>query len=393
MTTNNRRGGKTNRNRLADNEDYVAIKMSLNQVLKNEYSAHFRQIILERAMAATRFQCLASLSLLYQANSAVDNNNDDFFSQNSSNVINKCFLGVNGRNINNVEHELPEEFKSMAIQNGIQWPQRSGMTNSFTYMVELYEQNIKTNLKRWCYKRIKTFFVMKKFEMNLQNIDIDDIDVKNALRAVFLLLDGTNDDADRYRKMNMLLIELIEVGGQAALNMQTFIRDEWFKSLAMWIKIQRQIEQFHITYNNTIPNKPNIRNFTAIPLCNTQLKHIKIDNTELTEIAMRKSQMGTYKKADDDNSVNRDDCWDSVFNLTKIKSMGKQKKFHYQFLSDSVSVSLVYIKNKSTTDANIEQQISNDFNTNKIIYELGIDPGMKTWNATVRRTISTNKEV
>lgn len=400
-------GAPTFRNTLPEDQQYVSVKMTLNQVLKREYSASFRQIIFDRCMAATRFQCLASLLLLYQVNTAVDNTDDRFFERDGTEVIKNCFMGVNADNLNDPTYEVPYAFKLMVNENFIQWPKRTAMSNSFKYMTELYTQNVKTNLRHWSYKRIKTFFNMKKFILNLQNNNnnIDDTDVKNALRSVFLRLDGTAGDPDRVLKMNQLLDELEEVGGDAALNMRTFLDVNWFKSLKMWIQIQRQIEAFHVNHPRTEdPTTPKIRNFSAIPLCNFQLKHIKIDHTELTEICTRKSQMGTFKNVDDNNNDNqnannnRDDCWGSVFDMDKIRRIeGKEdnvnrKKFHYQFVSDSVSISLIYTKKKSNSVDNV-QKISDDYNTNQIIYELGIDPGMKTWNATVRRTVSTNKEV
>lgn len=75
------------RNRLDESEGYMAIKMSLDQVLKREYSAHFPRIIFERCKVATRFQCLASLLFLFRCNSAVDNADDDC---NDLQVLSRC---------------------------------------------------------------------------------------------------------------------------------------------------------------------------------------------------------------------------------------------------------------------------------------------------------------
>lgn len=400
MEASGGQGAAGYRNRLDENEGYVAIKMSLNQVLKQEYSAQFRRIIFERCIVATRFQCLASLLFLFRCNSAVDNADEEFFKQNGKDVIHKCFLGVNRGNVNNPRYEVPAEFRHLVEQNGIQWPTRIGMTNSLKYTEELYTQNVKTNLRHWCYKRIKTFFIMKVYELQLQNYDFDDTDIKNALRAVFLKLDATKNEFQK-AKMDFLIDELREIGGESAVHIMTLMNNyNWFKSMSMWIKIQRQIEKFHIEHNplqfrGHIPNPPKIKNFSAVPLCNFQLKHIKIDNTELTEIATRK--MKTFEKEDkywqyDDN---RPDCWSSIFDLDKIRKIGKQHKdFYYQFVSDSVSVSLMYVKKKRMTDGETQlKMISVDLNKGKIIYELGIDPGMRTYNATVRRTVKTNKEV
>lgn len=74
---------------LPDDEEYVSVKMTLNQVLKREHSAKFRQIIKEQCLVATRFQYLASLLLLQQVNVAVENNDSDFLNQNGTRVISK----------------------------------------------------------------------------------------------------------------------------------------------------------------------------------------------------------------------------------------------------------------------------------------------------------------
>lgn len=388
------------RNKLQPNQEYVSIKLTLNQILKREHSNSFRQVIYDRCVAATKFQYLASLLLLFQTNRSIDDGNEGYFNQNGETAINHCFMGVNLDNIENPIYGVPTQFKALIRQYMIQLPTRNAMTNSFRYMVELYTQNLRTNLRRWCFKRVRTFFNMKRYQFGLMNIEITDRDVKNALAAIFCQRDATRDEEERFR-MDHLLNELVDIGGDDCLNMRNFMNNNWFKSISMWIKMQRQFEEFNIDYNPVqfhgqfgIPRPPKINNFAAIPICSPKLKHIRIDHTEFLEIATRKKMdaIKTFYAGGDPDA--RRNYWNQVFEMDKINRIGKQhKNFHFQFVSDSVAVSLLYVKNKSLTDTEIEQRISDDFNNDLIIYELGIDPGMKTWNATVRRTVRTNKEV
>lgn len=400
MANKSGQGAPGKRTKLKDGESFIAIKMTLNQVIRREHSASFRQRMLEKCMAATRFQCLASLLLLYKVNTAIDDLNDNFFEQNGKIVIRNCFMGINKDNVNNPMYGVPAEFRALVEQKGITLPTRTAMSNSFTYMCELYTQNLQTNLRRWCYRRVRTFYRMKGYELQLQGFDIDETDIRNALRAVFLGRDGTEGDPRRVAGMHMLVDELYMIGGNGALDMRTFMDNtNWFKSLRMWLLMQRAIEEFNINHSplqfcgqRLVPKPPTIKNFTAIPLCSFKLKHIRIDDTEFKEIA--KLKMFKTEKAVD-TTLNKDDTiWNSIFDLNHVNRIGKQhKKFHHQFLTDSVSVSLMYVKKERPTDADIVNKISDDFNMNQIVYELGIDPGMRTWNATVRRTVRTNKEV
>lgn len=267
------------------------------------------------------------------------------------------------------------------------------MKNSFTYMTELYTQNVRTNIKIHAFKRIKAFFKIKVYEANLRGENMDDTDVKNALRCVFLGLDGTKGEQHRVNNMDFLTYQLYLIGGNDALKMRRFVTYKWFKSLHMWIKIQREIEEFHINHNplqfrnqTAVPKPPRIKSFSAMPLCSFRLKHIKIDDYEFNELA--KTKLFRSQNTSDDR-------WNSILDIAHINRIGKtHKRFHHQIVTDGVSVSLIYVKTKNPVDEEqVIKQISDDFNMNRIIYELGIDPGMKTWNATMRRTVRTNKEV
>lgn len=341
-----------------------------------------------RCLAATRICALASLLFLFKVNTATDNDDYRFFDQDNHAAINECFLTVTKKNA----ARLPPIFRLWIEQNNIELPERCGMANSFKYLVEQYTQNVRTNLRRWAYKRVRTFLRLKQFILNVRyEMGITDRDVRNAMAAVFVHKDGTNDNEETIR-MNYLLDELVDVGGHGSLDMCQLMNDDnWFKSLPMFVKIQRTIYDFNLTWNQrqqpNILQRPKLNNFKAVPICDFKLKHIKIDNEDLMRIAKLKQFSIDREKGIDD--------WHHIFNMEKMEAIGKRhKQFHSFIVTDSVSASVLY-KKKTVPPTDQTEQILRDLQMGLIIYELGIDPGLKTWNATVRRTVPprTNKEV
>ncbi|XP_055317529.1 uncharacterized protein LOC129576435 isoform X2 [Sitodiplosis mosellana] len=187
----------------------------------------------------------------------------------------------------------------------------------------------------------------------------------------------------------------------------------------MWIKIQRNISYFHTTYGMLnsewakyksdpvtnkmplVPRPPKVKNFIAIPVHDFDLKHIRIDVTLFYEIACG---LGALKHAIGKRggkvSISREvynkntaQWWKHVFNMKKINKIGGRKiKFDCSIMTDSVSVSLMYIKSNRTLDAKDLKTIEDMYRGERFVYELGIDPGVRTWNATVRRTVATGDE-
>lgn len=92
---------------------------------------------------------------------------------------------------------------------------------------------------------------------------------------------------------------------------------------------------------------------------------------------------------------NRVEQWNRIFDFTVInRVLKKNKEFHYTIVSNGVSVSILYRMKKEDLKCLLDDGIIRKrYLEGKFVYELGIDPGMKTWNATVRRTIKTGKEV
>lgn len=402
------RGPRKARGKIRSDQEYTSVKMPLKNILCAAHWEEFSTLMFTRCVAATKFYVLASLLFLFKVNTAIDENDINFFNRNPEDgeaLITECFYSVNKDNI----RRLPRRFRSMGTSKGIGWPKRSGMTNAFNYLIETYVTNVKNNLKTWSFKRMKGFLDMKRYLLNRQGHAVTDVDVKNTLRALFMGLDGTNGDQIREYNMDLLLGEVIDAGGPVG-DMNEFVRNDWFRSLFMWLNIQRQIEDFHENLalfdrhnrhqrNSSAPKPPKVRNFTVIPLSGFQLKHIRIDNSELLQISKK---LHAFKEVDGSNR-NQIDWWSSLFNFHKInqicRSPDSGREFKFSFVTDSVSISLLFAKPNREEDVSAEAQekkkheIWQKWFSDQMVYELGIDPGMRTWNATVRRNYRTGKEV
>lgn len=74
--------------------------------------------------------------------------------------------------------------------------------------------------------------------------------------------------------------------------------------------------------------------------------------------------------------------------------MGKAKKqFDHQIVSDGVSATVLYLKADRPKPSVSKQEVLRRYFSGWYSYLLGIDPGMRTWNATVRKCLRTGEEV
>lgn len=413
---------KIGRNNINDGDVQLrAIKMTLHRALRPEFRAPFTELMYKYSRIGTTISFLASHLFLYKVNAGDAN----FFAGNGDEEIHKCFLGVLRENY----HDLPAAFLDMVnrnVPNDFVWPTRDGMGNAFNQLYENYQTNTKNNLKVHYVSRIKKFLRMKCYELNhgrqryrAQQHHFDGTDIKNAAKYLVNQRDWSRGE-ERTRKMWFLLEEVKKVGGPVDFNLKEFATKHWFASLRMWVEIQRHIEKFHATYgylnhiwakfkedriNNkepTAPQPPKIDNFNAIPLHNFHLRHIQVDNTLFYAIACKlgalKVAPGQRKKfiniSAEEYKANPHRWWGHVFDMRKINRLGKRHKtFDCTIMTDSVSVSLMFIKaNRPLVETDVEK-IKEMYRNEQFVYELGIDPGARTWNATVRRHIATNTEV
>lgn len=146
-------------------------------------------------------------------------------------------------------------------------------------------------------------------------------------------------------------------------------------------------------------------------MCSFQRRHIRIDTQALYRILCKIEIVPTKdgKRMDENGKPkpikvteaeffeDKIDQWNLYFDVEKILELVHYKKeFDCQICSDGVSVSIMYKKPKvqpvEITDQEVIRRYGSDC-LDRFIFELGVDPGMRTWNAAVRRNILTSEEV
>ena len=163
------------RRKRAKNGKERCVKLSLNSVLRDEFRTNFVLLTEQWCNTATIVTVLASLLFLFKCNKAFDEGDDGFFYGNGLTVIEECFTSV----LDEKKHTLPWVFRQI-IERAVprfRWPKRKGMGNSFNYLVTQFKTNVKNNLKTWAYSRIKTFFTLQRYELNIMGHNISEIDV------------------------------------------------------------------------------------------------------------------------------------------------------------------------------------------------------------------------
>lgn len=317
---------------------------------------------------------------------------------------------------------LPE-FRALVEAAQIVWPGSEALANSFKYLWEQYRDNVKTNLTTHCEKRLKKFFKMRVFELNdfansfnyFNNLFgtnqampyYDNVDIINAVNYTYKRRDTTNGDVERQLRLGELLDELRWVGAPDDCNIRDFVQNNWFESLRMWTEIQRDIHLFNIAYKDR-RDKPKIRNFAVVPICSFQRRHIRIDTDALYNIlckvkAIPKKTGNRKLKDGTSNFVNIGSnefrknpiaSWNLFFDVDKMLKLAHNKReFHGQILTDGVAATILYDTPKVQAEEISDEEVIEMYRAKLFTYELGIDPGYRTWNATVRKNIRTGEEV
>lgn len=359
--------------------------------------------------------------------------------QDGDTVIHNCFKAVLHGNQDNNEL-MSARFRQMVEQCNINWPESGGFGNAFKYLWEQYRDNVRTNLKTHCERRLRKYFKMRVFELNDEATTFnyfndlfgqedakpyyDDIDIRNAINYAYNRRD-TTDSPEREQRLGELLDELRWLGAPDDCDIKKFVESDetWFESIRMWTEIQREINIFHQVYKDR-RDKPQIKNFTVVPMCSFQRRHIRIDTDVLYEILakVKEEDDGKVKEKDGEKAkcllpkkcgMTRKDGttkwrnftktdlyknemggWSLFFDMEKILKLRNNKNdFHFQLLSDGVSVSIQYQEPKHKPAEISDEEVLRQYRAGVFKYELGIDPGMRTWNATVRRCIRTKEEV
>lgn len=389
-----------------------AVKLSFRSILRVEYRDEFVAHVNLWCHEATTISVLGSLLFLFKTNTAFDNGDHNYFHGNGKTIIRECFKSVLRENT----HTLPFAFRQMVEETvpNFQWPERHGMANSFNYLVDQYTTNVKNNIKVWSYSRIKTFFTMQRYELNLFGHNITDIDVKNATKAVMF------NNITPTENVNRLLQQAQIIGVPIGERLCDLVRSNWMQMIPIFINIQRHVFNHHHRFellndafrrhhrdpaNNPEPRvkrPPKVRNFVVIPVHDYHLKHIRIDSHCFYQLACKFGALKLAKgkrdrainigKGDYDNNLLY--YWDQVFNMDKILQIGKSKKtFDFAIVTDSVAVSLCYLRDVCPSYQNTNEQIKTMYENNQFHFVLGMDPGVRTWNATVRKHILSGVEV
>lgn len=131
------------------------------------------------------------------------------------------------------------------------------------------------------------------------------------------------------------------------------------------------------------PKRPNVRNFTVIPICGTKLKHIELDHADLINLFGQMKMNGTIQVRDDypthyaqaENKINR---------LTKTDP----RKFWHVLLTDSASACVMFsrpkVKGLSVNYQQIREKYEKTPEEGGYVNECGVDPGERTKYACVR---------
>ncbi|XP_031635256.1 uncharacterized protein LOC116348406 [Contarinia nasturtii] len=310
---------------------------------------------------------------LFKANKAFDDENarffkgecdeytNDQFNKYVNGVIGICFTSVLQENY----HKLPLAFRRtveqacpdfLRLEN---WPAREGMGNAFNHLITQYITNLKNNIN-----------------------------------------------------------EAAGIGLPINVDLQNLIRDRWFQTIPIFINIQRQIFDFHAKYerlkqrwfqyrrdpnNNVMPTTPlppKIKNFLVVPVHDFDMKHIRID-IHLFYLIARKFGALKLAKGKRGQPINIEKTeydsnpaiyWDLIFDLPKISKLGNGKEFDFAVATDSVAVSLCFVKPERNTPELDNNTIKEKYNNFEFDYVLGIDPGVRTWNATVRKPVRSGNE-
>ncbi|XP_031621014.1 uncharacterized protein LOC116339333 [Contarinia nasturtii] len=150
----------------------------------------------------------------------------------------------------------------------------------------------------------------------------------------------------------------------------------------------------------TTPLPPKIKNFLVIPVHDFDMKHIRIDihlfyliASKFGALKLAKGKRGqpiNIEKTEYDS--NPAIYWDLIFELPKISKLGNGKEFDFAVATDSVAVSLCFVKPERNTPELDNNTIKEKYNNFEFDYVLGIDPGVRTWNATVRKHVRSGNE-
>lgn len=385
-----------------NNKDILAIKMSLKTVVREEWHDTVIPWITKKSIQCTHICELASLLFLHKVRTAHENGDYAYFGDGDGiHIIEECFFAVISKNVNDLlMPEFRAKYDAVDGRERMAWPNNEYFGNLMKYIPQEYTRNVITNLTTHRKKRLTQFFRYCVYCENVDNVigHFDETDVKNAVSWAIKRYDSTRGNAERLRKRNYLLRVVRQMGGPDDDDVTQFTHANWFQSIPMWLTMQKFIDEFHDWSQRNGFRVPKIKNLSVIPICSHMRKCIKFDADALYRMMC---ETGTIPMKDGKQvtvgfiCANKEYYFNYIFNMDAFNRLLKaNKEFHYFIVTDGVAASILYKVPKK-----LVQQLSNDdlvkrqYMEGFYVYLLGIDPGMKTWNATTRRHIDTGKEV
>ncbi|XP_055321799.1 uncharacterized protein LOC129577947 [Sitodiplosis mosellana] len=400
---------------------YFAIKLAATSIVRPEYRDRILPWITKTSIKCTEISELASLLFLNKVRAATEQaiitGNWEYFDDGDGmHIIENCFYAVLRRYKEDdfiMDPWFRHCFENVDIENRSAWPNNDYFGNLMKYLFQQYGRNVKTNLDTHAQKRLRYFLRLKAFRQNYTNRirglpdTYDERDVANAVSWAIKRYDATRGDANRLAKRDRLLRYVRDIRGPADDDIAKFTKDEdtWFSSLPMWLIMQSEIEthlnwveQHHDNIVQVIA-LPNIKNLVVIPICHHTRKAVRIDADVLyrmmceTGTSPRDEYGRQHTVGHVTSKSNQAYYFNMIFNMEKINRVLKANKKFEHILSDGVSASILYSVKKTVVDKLVEDGlVRKRYSDGFYVYELGIDWGMKTWNATVRRRINNDKE-
>lgn len=435
-----------------EKKEFVVVKCGLKKIMRNQraYDA-----LNEKSIISTKISVLGSLDFLCKIQYAFDNHDVDLFRGDGSKVIRESFMSVlqqsNSNYLVDIMHNLNDRFewpRNRFFANGVYYLHDTYETNLKNNLMMHIEERIRY------YLRVKVH--QQNDGIELLTLTANDIEnaIKWMVNRQDIIVNSIDDFWKRVRREKLIqMIRDISWFSIENDNVSQFTADLFLCSLPMWLSMQRAIEEYQMNNeeeheprqprqprqrprnhrqkrrqdlrryndrkklkqkkykeqrklkkkqqqqepnsNENVKKPPKIKNLVVIPICKFKRAHYTMDNSGLydlccqLEINARDQYGGRIRSTQFDN----EQAWRELFDIHKINRMGGRKQFHRMILTDGVSVSILYEKPASDTSSISKEEIKEMLARGDFGNLLGIDPGMKTKNATVRHNIATGKEV
>lgn len=388
----------------------MTVKIALVTVIRERFRDRVSKWIAAKSIESTKICELASLLFLQKVSAKLDHgfNTGDysfFDDYNGDDIIKDCFYSVlqNYKENETMEASFRETVETLDGDNRFCWPKNEYYGNIFKYLITTYSRNLTTNLSTHRGKRLLEYLKMRAWQFNIVSdgtIEFNEHDIKNAVNWAIRRYDSTQGNNNKVFKCRMLLNFVREIGGPIDDDITKDSSEDWFASLPLWLQMQREIDDFHIWAEINAIDTPKIKNLKVIPTGSHLRNYIEIDADVIYRIMaelkiLPKIEGIPSKKMCSHVCKYKEHFFNEIFDLPKIGRIVKgRKEFRHHIYSDGVGASILYNVTKNELESLVDDGIlKKKYLNGEFIYELGIDPGIKTWNATVRRHISTKKEV